>query len=129
MNEQTQVKPIGVKILVGLEVLAGIATLAMSLYLLTLSNFPGNALTFFTVFGLVSFLLAYGLWGGRSWAWTVTLVLSTLGIVLWLSNIAGIITISPSTFWGSIINIAIYVAIIFYLTRPHIKAFFVLGAH
>ena len=124
MAVQTHAKPTGVTILVGLEVLAGIAALSMSFYLLTLPYFPGNALTFFTAFGLVSLLLAYGLWRGRSWAWTVTLVLSTIGIVLWLSNILEIITIAPSTFWGSIINIAIYVAIIFYLTRPHVKAFF-----
>lgn len=124
MTVQTQVKPTGVTILVVLEVLAGIAALAMSLSLLTLPYFPGNAFTIFTAFGLVSLLLAYGLWGGRSWAWTVTLVLSTIGLVLWLSNIFEIITISPSTFWGSIINIVIYLAIIFYLTRPQVKAFF-----
>lgn len=124
MAVQTQAKPTGVTILVGLEVLAGIAALAMSLYLLTLPYFPGKAFTFFTAFGLVNFLLAYGLWKGRSWAWTVTLVLSTLGIVFWLANIFELITISPSTFWGSIINIVIYVTIIFYLTRPQVKAFF-----
>ena len=121
---ETQVKPTGITIIVGLEILAGIISLVMDVYLLTLPNFPGNALIFFTAFGLISLLLAYGLWMGKSWAWIVTLVLALIGIVFWLSNILEIITIAPSTVWGSIVNIVLYIVLIFYLTRPQVKAFF-----
>ena len=82
-----QARPTGVAILVGLEILAGIITLVMSFYLLTLSYFPVNSVTFFTGFGLVSFMLAYGLWNGRRWAWTLALILSAIGILFWLANI------------------------------------------
>ena len=120
-----EVRPTGVTLLVILEILAGIGSFGMIFYvLLTQATFPINSVIYFTLFGSVSLILAYGLWSGGSWAWTATLILSTIGILFWLANLLGIITVSPSTDWGSIINIVIYLIIIFYLTRPHVKAFF-----
>ena len=120
-----EVRPTGVTLLVILEILAGIGLFGMIFYvLLTQATFPINSAIYFTLFGSVSLILAYGLWSGGSWAWTATLILSTIGILFWLANLLDIITVSPSTDWGSIINIVIYLIIIFYLTRPHVKAFF-----
>lgn len=119
-----QARPTGVAIVVGLEILAGIITLVFSFYLLTLPYFPGNSVIYFTGFGLVSLMLAYGLWNGRRWAWILALILSAIGILFWFANLLDIITVSPSTDWGSIINIAIYLVIILYLTRPQVRSFF-----
>ncbi|MEM0011094.1 MAG: hypothetical protein QXP86_06605 [Nitrososphaerota archaeon] len=63
--------------------------------------------------GLFSFVIAYGLWTGKGWAWTLALVLSIIGIIVGIFNLP-----------GGIIGIIINVIIIYYLTRPHVKAFF-----
>jgi len=65
------------------------------------------------ILGLISFLLAYGLWTGKGWAWTLTFIFSIIGILLGLVSL-------PS----GIISILINVLILYYLTRPHVKAFF-----
>lgn len=35
--------------------------------------------------GTVYFVMAYGLWKGRKWAWTITLILSGIGVALGIS--------------------------------------------
>jgi hypothetical protein len=66
---------------------------------------------------IVSFIVAYGLLKGRGWAWTVTLILSIISIV-WNA-----ITIATGNI-GGIISIIISAVIIYYLYRPHVKAYF-----
>ena len=67
--------------------------------------------------GIVSFVVAYGLLKGRSWAWTLTVVLSVISIVLnAISLVAGN--------FAAIISIAISGIILYYLYRPHVKAYF-----
>lgn len=66
---------------------------------------------------IVSFVVAYGLLKGLGWAWTVTVILSIISIVLnALSIAAGNIS--------SIISIIISGIILYYLYRPHVKAYF-----
>jgi len=66
--------------------------------------------------GIVLFTLAYGFLGGKSWAWTLGLIFGIWDIIMGLILLpAGIIRI----IYGAII--------IYYLTRPHVKAFF--GKH
>ena len=68
--------------------------------------------------GVVSFIVAYGLLKGRGWAWTVTIILSIISIV-WNA-----ITIATAANFGGIIPIIIDAIIIYYLYRPHVKAYF-----
>ena len=117
-------RPTGIALLVSLEFISGLISLGITLYLFTLTYFPGNSVTYFSLSGVTSLILAYGLWVGKRWARTITLILSIVGMLLWLSNILGIITISPSSFLTSIVNIVLDGAIIYYLTRPHIKDYF-----
>ena len=66
---------------------------------------------------IVSFVVAYGLLKGPGWAWTVTVILSIISIVLnAISIAAGNIS--------SIISIIISGIILYYLYRPHVKAYF-----
>lgn len=67
---------------------------------------------------IVSFIVAYGLLKGKGWAWTVTLILSIISIV-WNA-----ITIVTAANFGGIISIIISAVIIYYLYRPHVKAYF-----
>lgn len=74
---------------------------------------------------IISFVVAWGLLKGKGWAWTVTIILSVISIVM------GIISLVAGNF-GSIINIIIGGIIIggiiiYYLYRPHVKAYF--GKH
>jgi hypothetical protein len=71
----------------------------------------------FLIFGLVALVLAYGLFTGRSWAWLWTLIFAVIGILLGLLGAVG-------SLGSVIVPIIIYLIIIYYLTRPHVKAFF-----
>ncbi len=70
------------------------------------------------VLAIVSFVVAYGLLKGRRWAWTVTIILSIASIV-WNA-----ITLATAANFGGIISIIISGIIIYYLFRPHVKAYF-----
>jgi len=67
--------------------------------------------------GTLYFVLAYGLLKARPWAWTGTVVLSIITIVLNVIFIASLSILS-------IINIIIDVIILYYLYRPHVKIYF-----
>src|SRR3712207_325404 len=66
---------------------------------------------------IVSFVVAYGLLKGLGWAWTVTIVLSIISIIL------NVISIAAGNV-ASIISIIISGIILYYLYRPHVKAYF-----
>ncbi|MFZ0556094.1 MAG: DUF2127 domain-containing protein [Nitrososphaeraceae archaeon] len=110
-------RPIGVTIIAVLAILGGIAFLASGLGTLLIpliGIFIGSGLF---ILGLAYFLMAYGLWNGKSWAWTLTLILSGIGIIVGIGSIVvGNL--------GSIFHIIINVIIIYYLYRPNVKAFF-----
>jgi len=65
------------------------------------------------ILGLISLFIAYGLWTDKGWAWTLCLVFSIIGLILSILSI-------PS----GIISLIINILILYYLTRPHVKAFF-----
>ena len=95
-------RPLGVTILAILTVISGIGFL-VSIILVPL--------------GIANLVMAYGLWKGKSWAWTITLILSAIGIIFAIASIAaGNI--------GAVFHIIINAVIIYYLYRPNVKAFF-----
>lgn len=67
--------------------------------------------------GIASLVIAYGLFKGRPWAWTAAVVLSIIGIVI------SVVSIVTGNF-GSIVSLIINGVIIYYLYRPHVKAYF-----
>jgi uncharacterized membrane protein (DUF2068 family) len=86
------------------------------------TGFPIIAFTsaFLIVFGLILFILAilgfvmtWGLWSGKSWARTITMVLAVISIV------TGIFSLP-----GNLISIIINIVILYYLTRPEIRAYY-----
>ena len=111
-------RPIGVTIIALLAILGGIAFLASGLGTLVLIPLIGIFLgSGMFILGLAYFLMAYGLWKGKGWAWTLTLILSGIGIII------GIGSIVVGNF-GSIFHTIINAIIIYYLYRPNVKAFF-----
>ena len=95
-------RPLGVTILAILTVISAIGFL-ISVILIPL--------------GIAFLVMAYGLWKGKGWAWTITLVLSFIGIALGLASI-----VSGSIV--AILSVVINAIIIYYLYRPNVKAFF-----
>jgi uncharacterized membrane protein len=67
--------------------------------------------------GILSFVVAYGLLKGRTWAWTLTVVLSIISIVL------NVISIAAGNIAG-LVSVIISGIILYYLFRPHVKAYF-----
>jgi hypothetical protein len=67
--------------------------------------------------GIASFIVAYGLLKGLGWAWTVTIILEIISIVL------NAISIATGNI-GGIVSIIISAIILYYLYRPHVKAYF-----
>jgi len=74
------------------------------------------------VFGLILLLLgllyvaiAYGVWKGRSWSWMLGMVVSIIAIVF------GVLGLSNGVNLGSIISLALPVAVVYYLWQPDVK--------
>jgi hypothetical protein len=85
------------------------------------ASIPGFGITLGAVFvpiAIVSFIVASGLLKGRRWAWTATLVLSIISIVWYAFTVA----IIPSN-GGRTLGVIIGAVTIYYLYRPHVKAY------
>jgi hypothetical protein len=72
----------------------------------------------FVPLAIVSFIVASGLLRGRRWAWTATLVLSIISMVWY----AFTVVIIPSN-GGRTLGVIIGAVTIYYLYRPHVKAY------
>lgn len=82
------------------------------------------------ILGLIAFPAAYGLWAGKRWAWRFTLVLNIVSISWSAAQEYMILTtisntrITTGSFYGTIVFTLVSLAIIYYLTRPNVKAFY-----
>jgi cbb3-type cytochrome oxidase subunit 3 len=73
----------------------------------------------FVPLAIVSFIVASGLLKGRRWAWTAALILSIISMVWY----AFTVVIIPSN-GGRTLGVIIGSVTIYYLYRPHVKAYF-----
>ena len=71
----------------------------------------------FVIFGIIGFVLAYGLFSGKGWAWLWSLVFAVIGVILALFE-------AMSSLASGVLPIIIYLVIIYYITRHHVKIFF-----
>lgn len=117
-------RPPAVTIIAILVIITGIVAIAGGLVLLGIAALvPELSIIFISIGGVlvaigIGYLaVSYGLFKGRGWAWSITLILSYIGIVI------AIISILSGNF-VPIINLAINIAIVYFLYRPQVKAFF-----
>jgi hypothetical protein len=103
--------PTGVTIIAILSILAGIG-------LFFLAAIGGAIAVILIPIGIVYFVVAYGLLKGRPWAWTLTVIISIITIVL------NVFAIASPLWFLAIINIIFSGIILYYLYRPHVKAYF-----
>lgn len=69
------------------------------------------------LFGVLAVVVGLGMWTRKGWAWTLAVVLYGLGVVVSLINIAvGRLS--------EIISLVIDLLIIWYLWKPHVRAYF-----
>lgn len=127
----------GGALLIGVSFLIGtLATTASINNQLAASGYPGlvgvvtaaQLATLLLAFGVVLLVLGIlylitgiGFFGGKGWAWTLGIVVSVIGLIF------GIIQIAVGSY-GSLFGVIIDVLIIYYLTRPHVKSFFGKGS-
>jgi uncharacterized membrane protein (DUF2068 family) len=109
---QQKQRPLGVTIIAILMIISGIALISTGAVLLVV----GIGVVPIAL-GIASFVVAYGLWEGKRWAWTITLIISVISII------SAIVSLAYGGY-GAIINIIINAIIIYYLYRPNVKAFF-----
>ena len=110
--ESQKHRPLGVTIVAILTAIGGLIFLGSGLVLLIV----GIGVILLAL-GIAYLVMAYGLWNGRGWAWTITLILSVIGIVVAIASIvAGNVS--------AIISIIIHAVVIYYLYRPNVKAYF-----
>jgi hypothetical protein len=152
--QNKQHRPTGVTIIAILTIISGILLLLSGIALVTLGPFfSGNSTSISQAvsqfFGIIStvvggvllaigigyIVMSYGLLKGKGWAWTITIILIIIGIVIQIVS-TSVITASSlentknviSGIVGSItfplIGIAINIVILYYLYRPHVKAYF-----
>jgi hypothetical protein len=121
-------RPTGVTVLGVLAILAGLAGLGGGALLLGLSGvvastYPGGATVaaaigaVLLIIGILELVYGIGFFGGKSWAWTLAMIGSVLNIIF------GIVSIAFGSF-GSVFGLIISILILYYLTRPHVKAYF-----
>jgi len=67
--------------------------------------------------GIAYLVMAYGLWRGKRWAWSITVILSFIGIAL-----GAVLIVSGNI--AAIFNLIINAIVLYYLYRPHVKVFF-----
>lgn len=115
-------RPFGVTILAILTAINGLVSFGLAAFVGILSTLTGLfaiiamvVSVVAVIFGLIYLLLAWGLWNGKGWAWTITLILTILSLL------SSLITVMLGI---GIVSLIIAALILYYLTRPHVKAFF-----
>ena len=151
---QKQSRPRGVTIITILIIIAGVLSLLIGIGLVVIGPFimnvsPNSNLgsqiepqilgLVFVVFGAISLALgvanlvmAYGLWKGKGWAWTISIIVLFIGIAVDIISLsttsAGVLSNTGSNLLGNIVSgivsIGISAFIAYYLYRPHVKAYF-----
>ena len=79
------------------------------------SMFSGLGLV---VFAFVEFILAYGLWKGKGWAWIGSLIFAVIGLVF------STLTLFMRPRVGEVIALVLNLVIIYYLMQPRVQNYF-----
>ncbi len=126
-------RPTGVAILTVLQIISGIGDVLVGIILLfgalvfgiLVVGILGSALLLGMLafgLGIFSFILAYGLWTGKGWAWSLSVIGATIGLVLGvLGLVVGGLTLDSL---ADLVPIILSVLILVYLNTNTVRAFF-----
>jgi cellulose synthase/poly-beta-1,6-N-acetylglucosamine synthase-like glycosyltransferase len=127
-NDLIRHRPTGVTILGVLFVIAGAFTLLGGQ--IALAQESGSILTVLGVLliplgieilCIASFVVAYSLFEGKIWAWSVAVVLSIIGLVV---NVISLVTASMLPMAGALVGIAINAIVLYYLSARNVRQYF-----
>jgi hypothetical protein len=101
-------RPLGISIIAGLQMIGGaILTLVGVSYFTIWRDFS----IFFLFLGIFSFIIGWGLWEGKRWAWIIYVIVVALGIL-----------VSLLTF--DLVSLIFAGLILWYMFQPHVKRYF-----
>ena len=72
------------------------------------------------VIGLFAIFVSWGMWSGKSWAWYLAVVLYAIGVIF------GLVLLVAGGLTG-IVSLVIDLLLLWYMFRPHVKAYFGIG--
>ena len=125
-------RPFGVTLLAVLQVVLGILELLGAFVVAFVSFvipeiFPhvrffaprsmGSGLVL-AAFAFIEFVLAYGLWKGKGWAWIGSLIFAVIGLVF------SAFTLFMRARVGEIIALVLNLVIMYYLMQPRVQSYF-----
>ena len=67
--------------------------------------------------GGLALFLGWGMWLGRGWAWTISVILEGVGVVSSIYEIA-------IGMWSMVLGILFSLYVLWYLWRPHVRIYF-----
>jgi hypothetical protein len=107
-------RPLGISIIAGLQMIGGAILTLVGVSFFTLWRdfsifFP--FFLFYLFFGIFSFIIGWGLWEGKRWAWIIYVIVVALGIL-----------VSLLTF--DLISLIFAGLILGYMFQPHVKRYF-----
>ncbi|HUK51477.1 MAG TPA: DUF2127 domain-containing protein [Terriglobales bacterium] len=124
-------RAITITVVVGLQALVGLLTLfdglAALIGLMLPETFPQiRPLRFtlfvagiwFLIFSAIDFVIAYGLFVGKKWAWVLSAIFSVLG------TITAVFSLFVRPRMGEFFALVLDLAILFYLMQPRVQAYF-----
>ncbi|MGD0688844.1 MAG: DUF2127 domain-containing protein [Candidatus Bathyarchaeia archaeon] len=124
-------RPFGITLLAVLQIILGILELLGAVAVAFVSfvlpeMFPhvrffaprsmGSGLALF-VFAFVEFILAYGLWKGKGWAWIGSLIFAVIGLVF------SAFTLFMRPRVGEAIALVLNLVIMYYLMQPRVQSY------
>lgn len=128
-------RPIGITLLTLLQVVIGIVDILIGLLVIlayvVLAAFVGQTLIASALLllallafglGVFSFVLAYGLWTGKGWAWSLSVIGATIGIALGVLEL--IVVGFRVESLAYLVPIVLYIFMLIYLNTRAVKAFF-----
>lgn len=93
-----------------------LSTYGMSMFSGFVSLFGGVIL----IVGLFAIFVSWGMWSGKGWAWYLAVILYAIGVVF------GLLLIIAGGLTG-IVSVLIDLLLLWYMLRPHVKAYFGIG--
>ena len=116
-------RPLGVILLASFFAMESIINVII-LYGYYAGSFPLEAPLYYTVFSIVGFTLAFGLYKGQSWGRYGSMIMSGWEIFIGLLGTYMVLEIEPMSPIQAMTKVIVNAIVIYFLTRPEIVDYF-----